>query len=1455
MPGKRSIMTKAAGVCVGASSLQAVLLQQETNGTHSVLYKNRIAHQGNPSQAFLEAYRDLKEIGFDRAVVTGRSFRTHVDWHDISEPEAVEFALQEECRAGSYPDVVISFGSESQLVYEIHPSHGGIISTKTGNKCASGTGEFFVQQLGRMGIDIDELESLSSKEEPYHVAGRCSVFCKSDCTHALNKGIAKERIVNGLCEMMTDKACDLVQDASLLNAVAIGGGTKNNLLMKRVRDRFASLTIPSSSDVFEAFGSALYALDNGDTCVDDNKAPIGEYTRCSSFATLPRIEENSGRVRFAAPIKATAHKNDACVLGVDVGSTTTKAVLMRCDDSAIVASVYLRTNGNPIGAACQCYSSLVEQLCETPVIIRAMGVTGSGRRIVALHAFSKNVINEIVAHAVAASHFDPEVDTVFEIGGQDAKYTFLVNAVASDYAMNEACSAGTGSFLEEAAGETLGIEMGKIADYAMRAQNPLDFSDQCSAFIASDIKRAISDHIEKDDIVAGLVYSICQNYINRVKGSRATGKTVFMQGGVCYNKAIPIAMANITGTRIVVPPHPGLMGAFGVALEVRRRINGGEIQPQAIDLGELKNRRAQQEGSFTCNGGVDKCDRKCEIARIRIGSQRFFFGGACNKYYSAERRDTSASDIELDYVQWREEKLRVTSNVVPHTSYPLCSVHKKSVGINRSFLSYSLLPLFSRFFHCCGFSVIYTDDSGYSSASHLDASFCYPAQRTHANFEALLAQKPDYVFLPQIMQIPVENVPTYSRLCNFVQGEPYYIKTAFREEIEISATIMLSPVLRMDRSYEQAEETMVDIAVRMGIDTRHAHEAFSRACRRQRRFEGMLRAKGQRFLEFIRSHPDTTGVVLFGRPYNAFTSDMNMAIPRKLVSHAIPVCPCDMLPADEYPVHEKMFWAMGQRIMKTARLVARTDNLYGLYISNFSCGPDSFLISFFRDIMDKKPSLTLELDQHTADAGVNTRVEAFLDIIHGYRLCGADANYKTMTASSNNAVVEMRENGLCVRSIEGQLFPLTHSGVEVVIPPMHMYGAPALAAVLRSMGIQARVLPRIDEQDLRIGRRNTSNKECLPYIVCTGSFVNYLENTRKSDVITLLFMTTGGGPCRLGQYQRGLEQVIRQRNYHDVAVLTMSDENGYAGMGARTLLRAWQAVVVGDIFHDIRSMLSVCAREPDNAVKKLDKMWRECELYFEGGLSCRLSTLISSIVQRLDIIPLAKDPEDVPVISLVGEIFVRNEPFSRKNIVRYLEQKGFMVKVAPVGEYMCYSNYVVNKGLGERQFTFAQYAKMLLTEQTQLWWERRIKGLFAKSSLYSFEMIDVADTIESVTHLLDKNFRGECILTVGLALREILRESCGVISIGPFGCMPSRIAEAILNKEMNAEGKKRIPGWGQRAEHFRDLQKLPFLAIETDGGEFSQITSANLESFVLQARRTFARMKELETTKKHVLKF
>ncbi len=1185
---------RTLGICLGATSLQCVRLWFR-DGEPLVVAQERIAHEGNPGRAILEYLGKASAEPVSHMAATGRGFRSRLRLATLSEPEAIEFALRKTYAPDALPDLVVSAGGESQLVYRIGPD-GSIASVHTGNKCASGTGEFFLQQVRRMGLTLSEAGQMAQTGEPHRIAGRCSVFCKSDCTHALNKGEKRENITAGLCVMMVDKIMDLIKDMDYHKLCLVGGGSLNPALVALLRKRVPVLDIPRTAACFEAYGAALWAYHKN---CGGLQTPLDQlvHNHDRSFTSHPPLSRALPLVEFRQPVRDTVRPGDVCVLGLDVGSTTTKAVLVHRNTRKMLASVYLKTNGDPVRASRECYRSLRGQVGASEIVIEGLGVTGSGRQIAGLHALTDNVINEIVAHAAATAHFDPTADTLFEIGGQDAKYTLLTAGVPSDYAMNEACSAGTGSFLEESALESLGVPTEQIGPLALEACNPPNFSDQCAAFISSDIKRAGQEGLEKTDILAGLVYSVCLNYLNRVKGSRPIGQRIFMQGGVCYNQAVPLAMAALLKARITVPPDPGLMGAFGVALEVIDRLVAGQ-DPVRYELDELIQRQAVSEGSFVCGGGKEHCDRKCEIAKIRVQGKSYAFGGACNRYYNMRLK--KEVDVRgLDLVALRQHLL--FTKYAPRSMGPQNSGKPaKTLGLPRSFLANSVFPLYANFFAHSGFRVVLSDSIDPEGIARIEAPFCLPAEVGHGSFLNLLKKKLDYIFLPQVMELPVANVPTYRRTCVFVQAEPYYLQTTFQKEIESSGTVLLCPVLRMGESYEAAAGKLIPLAVSMGADERKAKAAFRHACRRQQAFEQELLEIGKRALETLRSRPETFGIVLFGRPYNAFAQEINMGIPHKVASRGFLILPHDMLPVAKYPTHPKMFWAMGQKMMKAAQFVKESPNLFGVYITNFSCGPDSFLLGFFRKVMQSKPSLTLELDQHTADAGIDTRIEAALDIMRaslGRPKSRAGAPFRPARVL----------DGLPIRvaTSAGEELPLTDPRVEVILPTMGEHATRLVASIFRSIGVRAKALPVAGEAELLEGRKNTTGKECLPYIVTTGCFWRYIKNERDPRNATLLFLPTGGGPCRLGQYCVALGDLVEKHEIPNVAVFTMTDENGYGGLGSRNLLKAWHAVVVSDVLEDIRSMLAVCAADKAAARAELDRIWVDLENLFESPARIR----------------------------------------------------------------------------------------------------------------------------------------------------------------------------------------------------------------------------------------------------------
>jgi predicted CoA-substrate-specific enzyme activase len=1451
-------MATSLGICVGATTVSAVQIEANVSPetreadlvSDPIRVKAKIVrpHAGDLQKALSSVLEEMDLSQVRKIAATGRKFRHLIQLPSISEPEAVEHAYRYAKPPGIRCPAVISAGGETFMVYKLDP-RGRISNVFTGNKCAAGTGEFFQQQLRRLDTSLDQVSAWNADVDPYPVSGRCSVFCKSDCTHATNKGIAKEKVVAGLGQMMAGKIIELLKSLDIRNVMLTGGTSQNQMMVRHLQKVLPGLIIPEHAPYYEALGAASWALDQPDVHLPPIENLFTQHE--GRFEKLPPLAKQRSHVEFKTLGRDQVRTGDVCLLGLDVGSTTTKAVLLRQSDNAMLASVYLRTNGDPVGASRKCYAAIASQVEEKvpleQIHITGIGVCGSGRHIAGLHAMTDGVINEITAHATAAIFFDPEVDTIFEIGGQDAKYTHITNGVPSDYAMNEACSAGTGSFLEESAWETMGIAMEEIAEVAMKGQSPPNFSDQCAAFIASDIKNAIQEGVAREDIVAGLVYSVCMNYSSRVKGNRPVGDKVFMQGGVCYNHAVPLAMADLTGKKIIVPPEPGLMGAYGVALEVRKRQDNGLMSPGHYCLRTLTDRDVAYGRSFICKGGKNNCDRRCSIARIEIEGRAYPFGGACNRYDNLRQgRRVNTSDFNL--VRTRQEL--VFGKYAPTPLNRHSDHFKGRIGINRSFMVNTYYPLYAHFFSALGFEPVLPEEASPVGIDQRNAPFCFPGELAHGFFHALISDPdpPDYIFLPHLRSLPTLNGERHSQTCPLVQAEPFYLQATFRKQLEEQqkrGTRLLAPLLDLSNDPKGVAEAFVAMAREMGISRTAALAAFDHAWAAMQACLNEMRDAGRRALERLDNRPEAIGIVLFARPYNGYVSEAHMGIPDKFASRDILVMPLDFLDIAAEPSIASMYWGMGQRFMMAARKIKPHPQLYGTYITNFSCGPDSFVLNYFRSAMGEKPSLTLELDSHSADAGIETRIDAFLDIVQAHRMNNSPTPTSKAHPAYEPATITFDQGAIAVRSSDGKQLPLSSSNVTLLFPSMGEIGTDALAASFRSAGVKAKALPPSDEAILKIGKGNTSCKECLPLILTTGALLHYIRTERSPTEVVVYFMPNGSGPCRFGQYHIFMQDLIRKLKIPDVAFLSLSSDEGYDGLPPDIHRRAWRSVVASDVFEDIRAMLLTNARNVQDAMPVYHKQYQDIVKALETGRWRDLEAALKTASENLRRIPLKRPTHQVPRITLAGEIYVRRDGLSRQYLTEYLAAKGFAAVCTPVAEWVLYSDYLITKGLapGPAQKGLKKRLKQHIKSYVMRKDERRIKKILATTELVHAAPVDIDAVIDTAQAHISPHLSGEAVLTVGSVMREVATETCGAIAIGPFGCMPNRISEAILMETMSREDKlAKEPKNSHLDAVLSQCHDLPFLAIESDGSPLSQQTMAKLEAFCLRADRLHQNM-------------
>lgn len=1410
-------MNNSLGINIGASAVKAVIVD-ENNRIVKRVVKN---HESNTKDTLEKIIHLLDFEKIRNIAVTGRKINGLTNYQRVTEPEASEYALKYfNGRNGYDYNALVSLGSENFILYQLN-KESNITGIKTGNKCASGTGEFFLQQIRRMQLSSSEAVDLANGSEPYFVSGRCSVFCKSDCTHALNKGVPIGRVSAGLGDMLSDKVMELLTSVNLENIIAVGGVTKNSYVVNKLSNSINNFTIPEEADVFEAFGAAVYARLNK-TGLNGNHKRNGDI---KSFVALPPLYDAKSLVDFKESQEGTIRKNGEYILGLDVGSTTTKAVLVDLLDNSIAASIYLRTNGNPVHASRNCYEEIERQVSDTPIKIIGLAVTGSGRQIAGLHALSDNIINEIIAHAAGAAFYDKDVDTIIEIGGQDAKYTYLINGVPCDYAMNEACSAGTGSFLEEAAKESLNINYLDIQDIALKAKHPPNFNDQCAAFISSDIKNASAENISKEDIIAGLVYSICMNYNNRVKGARKSGNKIFMQGGVCYNKAVPLAMAALMKKEIIVPPEPGLIGAFGAAIELKNRIESGLAEKIEFNLTELIHREVDYGKSFLCSGATENCDRGCTINLIKINGKNYPFGGICNKYYNTLHH-LRIKPEPYDYVRKREKLVLERGEFA----------EGKSIGISRSFYTNMMFPLFKEFFTQLGLKIVLSDEIDPVGVKKTASSFCYPVEVAHGMFYNLIQKDTDYIFLPQIAELYVKGDPRkgkeHSCTCVLAQSEPYYLQSTFRN---IKSKLII-PVLNFCDGWDTQLGEFVKIGKALRSNEIDSKKAYKSAVKI---FENHLSDKkelGQQALEEIKKDKNQIGIILFGRSYNAFAEEINMGIPQKFSSRGIHIVPFDCLTYDDEPSVENMNWAVGTEMMKAAHFVKRHPQLFGVYITNFSCGPDSFLVGYFRDIMLTKPSLTLELDSHTADAGIDTRIEAFLDIIERYKKTGVkDKPVKPFLL----ARIKEEKGKLSFIDSEGKSFSVKNNKVKMIIPSMGRTSTELTEAAFKGLGFNAEAMPLLDFHTMMKGRENTSCKECLPLILTTASLLDYIEKNQNEGELICYFMPTATGNCRFSQYYVFLQNLIEKKQIKNVALLTLTNENSYAGFGMGAQLRILKALITADIFDDIKNTLLVLAEDKDAAFNVFEKEFKRIKNCLENN-AVGFSKILNNVVKQLSKIKRRFDLDKTIKVQLAGEIYVRKDEFCSQKIITRLAERNIVVKRAPMLEWIYYVDYLVKEHL-KPDMKFAEKIETPIRYYLQKRMEKKIKRIFTKSGLYEYDEINIKEIIKTGSNFIDPALTGESVVVTGGFFNEITKHIHGLISIGPFACMPSRITESILSNESNTVNNKRIESL-KNADELKKFDTLPFLAIEDDGNPLPQIVEARVEAFALQTERLYQKL-------------
>ncbi|MBN2803923.1 MAG: CoA activase [Deltaproteobacteria bacterium] len=1377
------------GIDIGAENIKIAELTLKEDGKLEFSKRELVEHNKEPEQILLKLLKKFKWESIDGATVTGRMSRS-VNLQHIPVKQAQIHGFN--YLFGKKSATIVSIGSHGFSVLEMRDSNVDMF--RENSRCSQGTGNFLRQLVERFNLTIEEASQLSAPvNKPAPLSGRCPVILKTDMTHLANKGEPQERILAGLFDAVCENVQVLIKPRlSPRDVVLIGGVTQSPRIkatFKKFLDKNEMSVIETKKDdnlYFEALGAASIAA-------EDPKAvpPLDKLFKQREAHTLERLPGLSDFLKNIKRLpKEKLHEaaaDEAIVLGFDIGSTGSKVVAVSTKSKKQIWESYINTNGAPVIAAQNLMINFTNSyLAKNPVV--AVGATGSGREIVGslmttCYGGEKVfVLNEIAAHAEGATYFDKRVDTIFEIGGQDAKYIRLQGGRVIDAAMNEACSAGTGSFIEEQGNKFSGIKnVIQLAEEALKAPEGVSLGQHCSVFMAEIIDEAVASNVPRHAIVAGIYDSIIQNYLNRVKGSRSVGKIIFCQGMPFASDALAAAVARQTGAKVIIPPNPGTIGALGIALLSIKELDLTKVDN--LDLNRFLNAEIIKKDVFTCKStkGCGGSGNYCRIDRITTivegVEQKFTWGGGCSLYDKGTGKK-KLPDLAPNPFKERED---MVDEII--ASLPVIE-GAKTVAVTDQFMLKSMFPFFASYISYLGFNIVPFKKADHATLKRGiedgNVPFCAPMQQFHGVVGDMNDAACDYMFLPMIRGGQRIKEEPWARLCPIVQAAPDMLI----QDLGTPKSKIISPVINIGKGNFESrvlKESCKSMAELLGVNGEDFEAPYLKAAEVQNRFDAECIEIGKHALEFC-ENTGVTPVVVLGRPYTIHNDVLNSNVPNILREQGAIAIPVDCFPtAEETPIFPRNYWGYGQRILRAAHQIRRTKGVYSLLASNYSCGPDSFNEHFYTYIMDGKPCAIIETDGHSGDAGTKTRIEAFLYCVH------EDLN--------TNASQEFTPTDFMkIQTETEELDDIKKRDATVLLPRMGP-GAGTLSAALRGIGIKAQALDMPDAEALSLGRRQTSGKECFPMVITMGSLLKHLKHEKDKTKNFSFFMPMANGPCRFGAYDTLNEIILERLDLKKrVGIWAPVDDDYFATVPDGFAAVAYGALAAADFLLEGLYTARPVEKKYGEAQGIWDFYTNELETHLEKYTSS--STLsagnaianvvsgnlfgITNILKRAS--RAFKDimlDKDMPEVLIVGEIYVRCDPFSNDFVIDQLEQRGIRCRFAPFNEWLEYTDYQEGelKNVGDAASKFIQ-----ASIQHQLY------NAMAKI-LHWPDRTTVQDSLAAAKPYLRENLSGEAVLTIGGPIHEWRTGHIdGTLAVGPLECMPNKIAQNQFHHIAEKEG-------------------------------------------------------------------
>lgn len=1308
-----------------------------------------VEHYGRPEEAF-EKLEKEGLIPSGRLVFTGHYGEFLAARHFSESCDEVAACVERVRTMDVSVRWLVNVGAGSIRCVELDESKK-FVSYRENTLCAAGTGSFLDEQMRRMGLSYETLGSVPYLENPPDIATRCAVFAKSDLIHRQQEGYTREQMWNGLCRgvVATMLSSAFKGDVPSEPILFCGGLFLNKIVREWITRSVANPVFADEGVFVAAQGAALW----GESHPHPEKHSKAEVSRSKGKGSytleikrsvpwrdvsLRSWSEDGNEIRVSRDILP----GEKLFLGVDIGSTSTKCALLDAFHD-VVADVYRKTAGNPIEAARLLFRAVRGILGSSGAVIAASATTGSGRKLVGRVMGADLIVNEITAHFAGARATDPTIETIFEIGGQDSKYIRGTHGNVADCNMNFVCAAGTGSFIEEQAGR-LGFDVREIGEKVMGLSTP-HTSDRCTVFMEQDINKLLREGATREEGLAGVIYSIAKNYMNRVVGARpVTGDKIFFQGATARNRGLVAAFELLTGKQIIVSPNCHVMGAFGAALLAAQSAQASSSF-RGVDVFE--------SGFNLTYDTCTLCLNRCTITSLQTADgTKVSWGYKCG-------REAGGEKVEKNEDHFR--KIVALSDVKPAREKGT----RGMIGIPRALSMYNYIPLWRTFFEELGFEVMVT---GVSSKKEKDravriakADFCFPVKiaLAHANMVSN-SELVDAVFFPTLISEKSQknNIPRV--FCPYVISFPSVMRQG-----AVAQSKVIAPSIDFRFTEKRMVKELTKSLEQLGVSSSEVSAAYRKASAAHQAFGRARYEEGLRILEKIKAGKKA-GIAVIGRPYNLYDRVLNLGLTEYFRSiPGVEAFPFEVLldPGDNDSDIQHIYWNYGEKILYAAEKIKALDNVFPVYFTNFGCGPDSFILTRFEKIMKGKPYLIIELDEHGSDTGYQTRIEAFVDVI----------------SSDSGKDVSL--------SVEKEKFYSfwNHADRKLWLPPLHETSVKLMAAGFRAFGFDCEALDDETRESYEIGKQLVRGSECLPASTTIGAFIKKMRETGLDPKKQAYLMATAEGPCRFGQYMVLHRGILDKNGLGDVEIFAPTSVNSYMGMPTALRSYLWDLVVAGDFVYKY-----ICHRRPYEIEKgSVDRAAAKALAAMADGIE-RKKKMIPLMIEALETISKVpvKDGRK-PLVGIVGEIYVRSNKFCNDNLVRFIEANGGEAWLSPVSEWFIYTSWMENyfsklydKGLAEKAVVHFKNAYLF----------RRFHQFEDAARPYLAGRMEphMEDVLEVGQKYIPLIFEGETILTIARGILFLKQNGASlVINCSPFGCMPGNVTASIFSKVSAEEGK------------------------------------------------------------------